>query len=219
MSDFPVTQMTRVTRKADRGHYDRETIYKIIDQTFICHVGFVVEGQPFVIPTLHGRQDDQLILHGSPASRLIQYAKTGQPMCVEMTILDGLVLAKTLLNHSVNYRSVVLFGTAALVADQDAKLQALKCLTEHITPGRWDEARLPTRREMDTTAVLKMNIENASAKIRTGGPKDDPADQDLPVWAGILPVHQALLQPQPAPYCGAENGLPEYIRDYFSNKD
>jgi nitroimidazol reductase NimA-like FMN-containing flavoprotein (pyridoxamine 5'-phosphate oxidase superfamily) len=180
----------RVKRIPKRGRYDRETIDAILDEALFCHVGFVVDGQPYVIPTLHARVGDVLYLHGSAASRMQRHAASGAPICVTVTLFDGLVLAKSVFNHSVNYRSVVVFGTATLV-DGDEKRNALHALAEQLAPGRWDEARQPTQKELKATSILSLRLDEASAKVRSGGPEDDPEDEELPVWAGVVPVHLA----------------------------
>jgi uncharacterized protein len=180
----------RVRREPQRGRYDRETIAAILDEALLCHLGFEVEGQPYVIPTLHARVGDRLYVHGSAASRMLRHAASGARMCATVTLFDGLVLAKSVFNHSVNYRSVVVFG-AATVVDGDEKREALHALTERLAPGRWDEARQPTAKELKATWILSLPLDEASAKVRTGGPEDDEEDLDLPVWAGVVPVHLA----------------------------
>jgi len=180
----------RVKREPHRGHYDRETIDAILDEGLMCHLGFEVDGQPYVIPTLHARVGDTLYVHGSAASRALRHAGSGAPVCVTVTIFDGLVLAKSVFNHSVNYRSAVVFGTARVVPD-DEKREALRALTDQLVPGRWDEARQPSDQELKATWILALPIEEASAKVRIGGPEDEPEDVDLPVYAGVVPVHLA----------------------------
>src|SRR5437762_10925514 len=163
------TQRTRVIREADRAVYDREAAYRILDEGFICHVGFVIDGQPFVIPTSYGRKDASLYIHGSAASRMLrQTQKEGVPVCITVTLLDGLVLARSVFNHSMNYRSVVVLGKATLVDDPSEKVVALQVLAEHIIPGRWDDARQPNERELKATSVLRVPIEEFSSKVRTG---------------------------------------------------
>ncbi len=212
MADFSITPKTRLKRKPDRGHYDRATVYQIIDQALICHVGFVVGTQPFVIPTLHARQGDRLLLHGSPGSRLIQHIQAGHPISVSIALLDGFVLAKTVLNHSMNYRSVVLFGAGQAVTGYEEKLAALECLTEHLAPGRWQQARQPDGKDLNSTAVVAMDIIEASAKIRTGEPKDDPDFQGLDVWAGVVPIITSLGKPEPAAYCLRSTPFPDLMK-------
>lgn len=180
----------RVKREPTRGRYDRETIDAILDEGLVGHLGFEVEGQPFVIPTLYARIADTVYVHGSSASRALRHASSGAPVCLTVTLFDGLVLAKSVFNHSVNYRSVAVFGTARAVPDEE-KRTALHALTNHLAPGRWDEARQPTDTELKATSILALPIEEASAKVRAGGPIDEPGDESLPVWAGVVPVHLA----------------------------
>ena len=181
----------RVKREPQRGLYDRETIEAILDEALISHLGFAVDGQPFVIPTLHARAGDVVYVHGSSASRMMRRLDAGTPVCLTATIFDGLVLAKSVFNHSVNYRSVVLFGTAR---PADDKRTALRALTEQLAPGRWDEARQPTEQELKATSILALPIDEASAKVRSGPEEDEPEDVDLPVWSGVVPVHLAAEQ-------------------------
>jgi nitroimidazol reductase NimA-like FMN-containing flavoprotein (pyridoxamine 5'-phosphate oxidase superfamily) len=180
----------RVKREPQRARYDRETIEAILDEALVCHLGFEVDGQPYVIPTLHARVGDRLYVHGSAASRLLRHLAGGARVCVTVTLVDGLVLARSVFNHSVNYRSAVVFGTATLVEDAE-KREALRALTEQLAPGRWDEARQPTEQELKATWILSLPIDEASAKVRTGPEEDEPEDLDLPVWAGVVPVHLA----------------------------
>ena len=180
----------RIKREPQRGRYDRETIDLILDEALLCHLGFEIDGQPYVIPTLHARVGDRLYVHGSAASRMLRHLAGGVRVCVTVTLLDGLVLARSVFNHSVNYRSVVLLGTATLV-EGDEKLAALHALTEQLAPGRWEEARRPTTAELKATWILSLPIEEVSAKVRNGPPEDEPGDEDLPVWAGVVPVHLA----------------------------
>lgn len=180
----------RVKREPHRGRYDRETIDAILDEALVCHLGFEVDGQPYVIPTLHARVGDRVYVHGSSASRMLRRLTGGAPVCLTVTLLDGIVLARSVFNHSINYRSVVLFGSAQLVGE-DEKETALHALTEQLAPGRWDEARRPTAKELKATSILALPIEEASAKVRTGPPEDEPEDLELPVWAGVVPVHLA----------------------------
>jgi nitroimidazol reductase NimA-like FMN-containing flavoprotein (pyridoxamine 5'-phosphate oxidase superfamily) len=180
----------RVKREPQRARYDRETIDAILDEALLCHLGFEVDGQPYVIPTLHARVGDRLYVHGSAASRMLRHAASGVPVCATVTLFDGLVLARSVFNHSVNYRSVVVFGTATLVGG-DEKREALRALTEQLAPGRWDEARQPTAKELKATWILSLPLDEASAKVRTGAEEDEPEDRDLPVWAGVVPVYLA----------------------------
>jgi len=181
---------TRVKREPKRGRYDRGTIDAILDEALVSHLGFVHDGQPFVIPTLHARVGDVVYVHGSAASRMLRELDGGVPVCLTATLFDGLVLAKSVFNHSVNYRSVVVLGTATRVPDE-AKEAALRALTEQLAPGRWDEARAPTPQELKATWILALPLDEASAKVREGGPEDEPEDVDLPIWAGVVPTHLA----------------------------
>ncbi|MES1248553.1 MAG: pyridoxamine 5'-phosphate oxidase family protein [Actinomycetota bacterium] len=178
---------TRIKREPQRGRYDRETIDAILDEALIAHVGFAQDGQPYVIPTLHARVGDVVYFHGSAASRMLRELDGGVPVCLTVTLFDGLVLAKSVFNHSVNYRSVVLLGTATRVPDGE-KEEALRALTEQLAPGRWDEVRAPTALELKATWILALPIDEASAKVRVGGPEEEPEDEDLPIWHGVVPV-------------------------------
>src|ERR1700757_3738696 len=188
MSEFTPTERTQVKRLPKRGKYDADTVFKILDEAFVCHVGFVVDGQPFVIPTNYGRSGETLYLPGAAGSRMLRTLSEGVPVCVTVTLTDGLVLARSAFHHSVNYRSVVALGTARLVEDPAEKMEALRLFTEHIMKGRWNDIRRPTEQEMKGTTVLALPLEEVSAKVRTGGPIDDEADYELPIWAGVLPL-------------------------------
>ena len=189
------TRKTKVIRLPKRGHYDKETIYRILDNSFLCHVGFNHDNYPVVIPTLYGRLDDVVYIHGSSASRMLRDLSKGIDVCLTITKVHGLVLARSAFNHSMNYESVVLFGKAELIEDNDEKMEALKCISDNVLMGRWEEARLPTPKEMKATKVLKVPIDEASAKIRTGPPVDDKADYELDIWAGVVPIRQVFDQP------------------------
>ena len=195
MSDQMPTPRTRVVREADRAVYDRETVYHILDQGFLCHAGFVVDGQPFVIPTSYGRKDASLYLHGSAASRMLRQIKEGVPVCITVTLLQGLVLARSIFNHSMNYRSVVILGKACLLDDPEEKLEALRILSEHILPGRWADSRQPNERELKATSVLRVAIEEFSAKVRQGPAIDDEDDYAFPTWAGVVPLEMVAGAP------------------------
>lgn len=208
------TARTRVIREAERGVYDRETAYKILDEAFLCHVGFVADGQPFVIPTSFGRKDANLYIHGSAASRMLRQLKESVPVCVTVTLLDGLVLARSVFNHSMNYRSVVILGKATLVDDPEEKLSALRILSEHIIPGRWDDSRGPNERELKATSVLKVPIEEFSAKVRQGPAIDDEPDYSFPTWAGVLPLETKTGALIPDARLDPNRGVPEYLRNY-----
>ena len=206
---LPVTDRTKVRRLPKRGHYDRETIHGILDEALICHVGFVVGGSPVVIPTIHWREGDTLYVHGSSASRMLRSLKEGVDACVTVTLLDGLVLARSAFHHSMNYRSVVVFGKAREV-DGEEKLRALDSLVEHVMRGRSRDVRPPNEIEMRATTVLALPLDEASAKIRTGPPVDDDEDYALPVWAGVVPMK--LTRGEPIADQGVTVELPEYLR-------
>src|SRR5271166_1918776 len=211
---YTPTPRTRLVREADRAVYDREAAYRILDEGFLCHVGFVAEGQPFVIPTSYGRNDDNLYIHGSAASRLLRQMKDGVPVCVTVTLLDGLVLARSIFNHSMNYRSVVVLGQATLVDDPAEKIEALRRLSEHIIPGRWADSRQPNARELKQTSVLRVPIEEFSAKVRVGPPIDDEDDYSFPTWAGVVPLEMKAEVPIDDPRLGANIHVPLYAREY-----
>ena len=208
------TERTKVKRLPARGHYDRETINAILDEAFICHVGFVVDGQPYVIPTGFARVGDHVYIHGSAASRMLRNLSQGINVCVTVTLIDGLVLARSAFHHSINYRSVVILGNAELVVDAAEKDKALEALTEHIVPGRWADVRWPTELELKATTVLKLPIEEASAKIRTGDPKDDEEDYAMNVWAGVLPLSLATGTPIDDGRLDPGITVPAYVGDY-----
>lgn len=215
MTESAPTRRTQVNRLPKRGDYSKETIHRILDAAFLCHVGFVVDGQPYVIPTGYGRAGDTLYIHGSSASRMLRNLDKGIDACVTVTLLDGIVLARAAFHHSMNYRSVVMLGNAALVEDRGAKNEALRVISEQIIPGRWDAVRLPTDQELKATAVLSMPIDEASAKIRTGPPVDDEEDYALNVWAGVLPLatHTGAPVPDPRLHTGVE-GVPDYVLNF-----
>lgn len=208
------TARTRVVREPHRGIYDRETVYRILDEGFLCHIGFIVDGQPYVIPTSYGRKDANLYIHGSTASRMLRNLQIGVPACVTVTLLDGLVLARSVFNHSMNYRSVVILGKATLVGDPAEKLEALRTLSEHIVPGRWADARQPNDRELKQTSVLRLPIEEFSAKVRTGPPLDDEEDYSFPTWAGVVPLEMKAGEPIDDPTLNPLRERPGYTRDY-----
>lgn len=219
MAQFKKSARTRINRLPKRGHYDRETIYAILDEALICHVGFVEDGQPYVIPINFARMDDTIILHGAKASRLLKHIEAGHPVCVEATIVDGLVLARSVFHHSVNYRSVVLFGTGHAIEEEQEKMAALEAVTEHLIPGRWKEARLPNPKEMKATRVVAIQIDEASAKVRVGPPVDEEEDYALPVWAGLLPLQETPAAPVRDELQSQDVVLPEYIAKYSRKKN
>ncbi len=208
------TTRIRVKRLPARGAYDRETIFSILDAGMICHVGFVVEGQPFVIPTGYARIGDHVYIHGSSASRMLRNLAGGVDVCLTVTLLDGLVLARSAFHHSMNYRSVVVLGKAELVEDIDEKNKALEAFTEHIIPGRWPEIRWPNELELKATSVLKLAIDEASAKIRTGDPKDDEEDYEIKVWAGVIPLKTVAGEPLTDARSKPEIPLPDHVKSY-----
>ena len=209
MTTIPVTERTRVRRLPKRGHYDRDTIHAILDEALVCHVGFVVEGAPVVIPTIQWREGDTLYVHGSAASRMLRALKGGVDVCVTVTLIDGLVLARSAFHHSMNYRSVVVFGKAREV-DGEEKLRALDSLVEHVMRGRSRDVRPPNEIELRATTVLALPLDEASAKIRTGGPVDDEEDYALPIWAGVVPLK--LTRGEPVADDGVTAELPAYLR-------
>jgi len=214
MTDFTPTERTQVHRLPKRGVYDREAVYRILDEGLVCHIGFVAEGKPVVIPTGYGRRHDMLYIHGSPASRMFRAMAKGAEVCVTVTLVDGVVLARSAFHHSMNYRSVVIFGKATLLEDDAAKREALRVFTEHVAPGRWAEVRQPSEKELHATTVLAIPLEEVSAKVRIGPPLDDEEDYAFPVWAGVLPLD---LTPQtPLPDARLLQGIevPEYIKRY-----
>jgi nitroimidazol reductase NimA-like FMN-containing flavoprotein (pyridoxamine 5'-phosphate oxidase superfamily) len=207
------TERTKVRRRAGRGNYKRATIHSILDEGMVGHVGVVAnDGQPFVIPVLYARDGDRLYLHGSPLSRLLSTLADGVPMCLTVTLIDGLVLARSAFHHSMNYRSVVILGEGRSIEDPERKDQALRALVEHIVPGRSDDARGPSRKELTATEVIELEIDEASAKIRTGPPGDAGADMSLPVWAGELPITMTVGEPVPDAACSVS--APDYVRAY-----
>jgi nitroimidazol reductase NimA-like FMN-containing flavoprotein (pyridoxamine 5'-phosphate oxidase superfamily) len=208
------TARTQLRRLPDRGSHDPGTIYAILDAAFLAHVGFCVNSQPFVIPTLYGRDGDKLYLHGSAASRMLRELETGVAACVNVTLVDGLVLARSEFHHSMNYRSVVAFGTARKINDPERKLEALRVISEHLIAGRWDDVREPNEKELKATIALEFSIEEASAKVRTGPPGDEEEDYALPVWAGILPLQLEPKTPAPDPRLAAGIRVPEYVLRY-----
>jgi uncharacterized protein len=214
MDEILPTDRTTVRRLPARGSYDRALIYSILDQAPVCHVGFVVDGRPFVIPTLHVRVGDRLYMHGSPGSRMLKAMAGGVEVCVNVTLVDGLVLARSAFHHSMNYRSVVVFGTAQAVDDPDEKTRVLHALAEHLVPGRWRDVRGPAPGELKATSVLSLPIDEASAKVRTGPPIDDEEDYALSAWAGVVPLSLKAGEPVPCPRLAPGIELPSYARSY-----
>jgi nitroimidazol reductase NimA-like FMN-containing flavoprotein (pyridoxamine 5'-phosphate oxidase superfamily) len=210
----PPTERTRVVREAQRGAYDRETIYKILDEAYVCHVGFAIDGQPFVIPTLFARAGDAIYFHGSAASRMLRNVSEGISVCVTVTLTDGFVLARSVFNHSMNYRSVVALGKAILVEAPEEKLEALRAFTEKMIPGRWNDARQPNEKELKATSILRLPLTEVSAKIRSGPVEDDAADYALPVWAGVIPLALTPGAPIRDERCDPAIPTPAYAAHY-----
>jgi uncharacterized protein len=212
------TPRTRVVREPHRGVYDRATAYQILDEGLVCHIGFVVDGQPFVIPTGYGRAGENLYIHGSVASRMLRNLDQGIPVCFTVTLLDGLVLARSIFNHSMNYRSVVVLGTAVAVNDPVEKLEALRAISEHILPGRWAEVRQPNEKELKATLVMRLPITEFSSKVRQGPPIDDEEDYKFPTWAGVIPLQMVAGQPIPDPRLDSTRKIPAYAGQYCRKK-
>jgi uncharacterized protein len=209
-----LSKRTELRRIPDRGSHDWETIHQILDAGFLAHVGFCVDGQPFVIPTLYGRDGERLYLHGSAVSRMLRELETGVPACVTVTLVDGLVLSRSAFDHSMNYRSIVAFGTARKVVDAEQKIKSLRVISEHLIAGRWEEVRGPSENELKATTVLEFSIEEASSKVRSGPPLDDESDYGLKVWAGVLPLEMKSRRPIPDDKLVEGVTLPEYIQRY-----
>ncbi len=214
MDKLPQTSRTTLKRLPQRGNYDRELINQILDEGFICHVGFVVDDEPFVIPTGYARVDDKLFIHGSQASRMLRALEKGIDLCVTVTLIDGLVLARSAFHHSMNYRSVVVFGRANVVDEREEKMAALLALSEHMIPGRWADVREPNERELQLTTVVSLPLTEASAKVRSGPPLDDEEDYELEVWAGVIPLRLIAEAPLDDPRLPAEIAVPDYARRY-----
>jgi nitroimidazol reductase NimA-like FMN-containing flavoprotein (pyridoxamine 5'-phosphate oxidase superfamily) len=206
------TARTTLNRSKERARTDRADLYAVLDAGLICHLGVVVDGAPMVIPTGYGRIGDTLYLHGSTGASSLR-AGTIQPVCVTVTHLDGIVLARSAFHHSVNYRSAMIYGRARLVDEPDEHLEGLRAVTEQLAPGQWDVVRLPTKKELAATAVLALSLEEASVKVRQGPPKDDEEDYDLPVWAGVLPLNVSWGEPQPDPRLAPGVTVPRHIRE------
>jgi nitroimidazol reductase NimA-like FMN-containing flavoprotein (pyridoxamine 5'-phosphate oxidase superfamily) len=211
---FTPTERTQVVREPHRGAYDRETIYKILDEGLVCHVGFATDGQPYVIPTLFARVGDAIYFHGSAASRMLRGVSEGLAVCITVTLTDGIVLARSVFNHSMNYRSVVALGKAKLVDVPEEKLEALRAFTEKILPGRWKDARQPNEKELKATSILRLPLTEASAKIRQGPPEDDAPDRELPIWAGVIPLQLGAGEPIRDEICDPAIPLPAYAAHY-----
>jgi uncharacterized protein len=213
-AEYDQTERTRIYRKPGRGSYDRDLVHSILDEALTCHVGFVADGQPFVIPTIHARDGETLYLHGAKGNRMLNSLIDGTPCCVTVTLIDDLVLARAALHHSLNYRSVMVLGEAHEVTDPAEKERALHTVVEHIAPGRADEIRGADETDLRSTRVLSIPIEEASAKVRTGPPIDEEADLELPHWAGQLPLTQGTAEPIPAPDLAGDPAIPDSIKSW-----
>ncbi|MGE5811293.1 MAG: pyridoxamine 5'-phosphate oxidase family protein [Ignavibacteria bacterium] len=213
-----LTERTKIKTNAIRAVYDIESIIKIIDESFLCHIGFAIENQPFVIPVCYGRENDKIFFHGAKGSRMFHALRTGKEICVTISIVDGIVLARSAFNHTINYRSVVIFGKARELIDPAEKTNALNIITEHIIPGRWNDVRKPTDKELNATSIFTLKINEASAKVRTGPPLDDEDDLKLDVWAGVLPLKMVDEEPVKddsiKEITNNDSDIPEYIRNY-----
>jgi hypothetical protein len=210
----PPSERTRVRRLPERGVYDRTAIDAIVDEALICHLAYVLDGEPRVIPTIHARVGDTLYVHGSNASRTLRTTKEGTPVAIEITLIDGLVLARSAFHHSMNYRSVVVYGRAREVTDPQEKWDAQRALVDHVAHGRAEDARMPNPRELDQTTILAVEIAEASAKVRTGPAKDEEEDLALPIWAGVLPLRTVPGEPEPDPHLPGDVEIPAYVREY-----
>lgn len=214
MADFDVTPRNELRRYPKRGSYDKSVIYPILDEGLVCHVGFAIEGEPFVIPTIHARQGDTLLLHGLKGGRMLGHIEAGHTVCVTVTLVDALVMARSVFNHSMNFRSVVLYGRGKAITEPSAKMEALRVLTEHVARGRWAEARQPNEKEVKQTTIVAIDIESATAKVRQGPPGDDDEDLGHPVWAGLLPLPMLPQTPIRDPKQGEDIPVPAYLADY-----
>ena len=214
--EFPETPLNKVKRLPDKGHYDAASIYAVVDAALICSVGYVIDGQVYVTPTMHARDGDQILLHGSRASRMLRHLDGGGAVCISVTIADALVLARSIFEHSMNYRSATLFGHGTPVVGSAARRAALHMFAERMIPGRWNDARQPDEGELKQTTIVAVPIESAAAKIADGMPTDNDADMDYPVWAGIIPMHHSYGVPVADPRTQPERPLPEYLRGFAS---
>lgn len=218
MEQFEVTSRNKVKRAPDRGRYEKSTVYEILDAGFLCHISFVADGQPIIIPTLYGREGNKIYIHGASTSRMIKNLEEGVPISLAVSHVDGLVLARSAFHHSMNYRSVVVFGTARIVSGED-KERALFIISEHLIKGRWDEVRPPNAKELKATTVLAIEMDQASAKVRTGPPKDDKEDYELDVWAGVIPMGMGIGSPVRDELLKPNVNTPKSVMDYVSEND
>ncbi len=216
MKTIPSTRRTKVNRLPKRASYDRKTIYKILDSSFVCNIGFNIEGQVYITPTAFGRKDDKVYFHGSNKSRMLQSIKEGKDICISVTLVDGIVLARSAFHHSINYRSVIIFGKPEEIKDADEKSRTLEIIMHQILPGRWDDVRKPSGKELDITSVFSLKINEASAKIRTGMPADDKEDLNLNMWSGIIPLNITAAKPVNNIDLKDNIPLPDYVKKYCS---
>ena len=214
--EFPKTSLNKVKRLPEKGHYDAASIYAVVDAALICSVGYVIDGQVYVTPTMHARDGDRILLHGSRASRMLRHLDGGGAVCISVTIADALVLARSIFEHSMNYRSATLFGHGTPVVGSAARCAALQMFAERMIPGRWNDARQPDEGELKQTTIVAVPIQSAAAKIADGMPTDNDADMDYPVWAGIIPMHHSYGVPVADPRTQPERPLPEYLRGFAS---
>tara|TARA_B100001105_G_C22354550_1_gene427346 strand:+ start:461 stop:1111 length:651 start_codon:yes stop_codon:yes gene_type:complete len=213
MKTYPISNRNRVKRISNNSDYSKETVHAIIDEALFCHLGIIHDGKPVVIPTIHARMSDQIIFHGSNASRLLKISNNNE-ICVTITLLDGLVMARSLFNSSMNYRSAVIFGKGEIIKDHDERMAAFKSITDHIAPGRWDDARQPNNSELKQTSVVRMPIDEASAKISMGPPDDEDEDYALDYWAGVIPINQTYGEPESDPILQEGITIPDYLKNY-----
>jgi len=211
--DYPPSAKTRIKRLHQRGHYDRETVYAILDAGLLCHVGYLIEGQPYVTPTAYWRDGERVYWHGSSASKMLRRVRSGVPVCFTVSLLDGLVLARSGFHSSINYRTVMAFGRARLVEDRDEALAALTAFMERLTPGRWEQLRPVTDQELKATTVVSLDLTEVAAKVRSGPPADDEEDYALPVWAGVVPISTVVEAAVPDPRLRADTAVPAYLAD------
>ena len=213
MKTYPISNRNRVKRISNNSDYSKETVHAIIDEALFCHLGIIHDGKPVVIPTIHARMGDHIVFHGSNASRLLKISNNNE-ICVTITLLHGLVMARSLFNSSMNYRSAVIFGKGEIIKDHDERMAAFKSITDHIAPGRWDDARQPNNSELKQTSVVRMPIDEASAKISVGPPDDEDEDYALDYWAGVIPIKQTYGEPESDPILQEGITIPDYLKNY-----
>lgn len=213
MKTYPISNRSRVKRISNKSDYSKETVHAIIDEALFCHLGIIHDGKPVVIPTIHARMGDHIVFHGSNASRLLKISNNNE-ICVTITLLDGLVMARSLFNSSMNYRSAVIFGKGEIIKDHNERMAAFKSITDHIAPGRWDDARQPNNSELKQTSVVRMPIDEASAKISVGPPDDEDEDYALDYWAGVIPINQTYGEPESDPILQEGITIPIYLKNY-----